>query len=66
MRHEIYARHGYSFINEDMQRHFTTVDWYLPIALDVKSKLTAIESKNAELIKRYENYGAAYYDKFGR
>jgi len=38
----------------------------MPIALDVKSKLTAIELKNAELIKRYENYGAAYYDKFGR
>ena len=66
MRNEIYARHGYSFINEDMQRHFASVDWYMPIALDVKSKLTAIELKNAELIKRYENYGAAYYDKFGR
>lgn len=66
MRNEIYARHGYSFIIEDMQKHFATVEWYMPIALDVKSKLTDIEVKNAELIKRYENYGAAYYDKFGR
>jgi len=66
MRNEIYARHGYSFIIEDMQAHFAKVDWYMPIALDVKSKLTNIETKNAELIKRYENYGAAYYDKFGR
>lgn len=66
MRNEIYARHGYSFINEDMQKHFAAVDWYMPIALDVKSQLTATEVKNAELIKRYENYGDAYYDKFGR
>jgi len=66
MRNEIYARHGYSFINQDMQKHFSTVDWYMPIALDVKNKLTATELKNAELIKRYENYGEAYYDKFGR
>ncbi len=66
MRNEIYARHGYSFIIEDMQKHFATVDWYMPIALDVKDKLTDIEAKNAALIKRYENYGAAYYDKFGR
>ncbi len=66
MRNEIYARHGYSFINEDMQKHFAKVESYMPIALDVKSKLTDIEIKNATLIKRYENYGSAYYDKFGR
>ena len=66
MRNEIYARHGYSFIIEDMQKHFALVDWYMPVALDVTTKLTDIETKNAALIKRYENYGAAYYDRFGR
>lgn len=66
MRNEIYARHGYSFILEDMQRHFATVDWYMPVVLDVKDKLSPIEIKNAELIKRYENYGSQYYDRFGR
>lgn len=66
MRNEIYARHGYSFINEEMQKHFAQVDWYMPIALDVKTSLTQIESKNAELIKRYEKYEAQYYDRFGR
>jgi hypothetical protein len=66
MRNEIYARHGYAFIIEDMQKHFATVDWYMPVALDVTTKLTDIETKNAALIKRYENYGAAYYDRFGR
>lgn len=66
MRNEIYARHGYSFQLEDMQKHFANVDWYMPVVLDVKEKLTALETKNAALIKRYENYGAAYYDRFGR
>ncbi len=66
MRNEIYARHGYSFIIEDMQKHFAAVDWYMPIALDVTAKLTEIETKNAALIKRYENYGAKFYDRFGR
>ncbi len=66
MRNEIYARHGYSFLMEDMQKHFAVVDWYMPIVLDVKSQLTDIETKNAALIKRYENYGAEYYDRFGR
>lgn len=66
MRNEIYARHGYSFIIEDMQKHFAAVDWYMPVALDVTAKLTPIETKNAALIKRYENYGAKYYDRFGR
>ncbi len=66
MRNEIYARHGYSFTLEDMQKHFATADWYMPVVLDVKDKLTATETKNAELIKRYENYGARYYDRFGR
>lgn len=66
MRNEIYARHGYSFILEDMQKHFATADWYMPVVLDVKDKLTATEVKNEALIKRYENYGAKYYDRFGR
>ena len=66
MRNEIYARHGYSFIIKDMQEHFAKVDWYMPTALDITTKLTDIETKNAALIKRYENYGSKYYDRFGR
>lgn len=66
MRNEIYARHGYSFILEDMQKHFANVDWYMPVVLDVKDQLTPTEIKNAALIKRYENYGEKYYDRFGR
>ena len=66
MRNEIYARHGYSFQLEDMQKHFSEKDWYMPVIQDVKDKLTPLETKNAALIKRYENYGEAYYDRFGR
>lgn len=66
MRNEIYARHGYSFTLVDMQKHFATAEWYMPVVLDVKDKLTPVEKKNAELIKRYENYGESYYDRFGR
>ncbi|WP_166647336.1 YARHG domain-containing protein [Prosthecobacter fusiformis] len=66
MRNEIYARHGYSFIIQDMQEHFAKVDWYMPVALDVADRLTPLEAKNAALIKRYESYSSEYYDKFGR
>lgn len=66
MRNEIYARHGYSFTIKDMQEHFAKVDWYMPVALDVAGKLTPTEVKNAALIRRYETYGAEYYDRFGR
>jgi len=66
MRNEIYVRHGYCFIMEDMQKHFAQVPWYMPIALDIKTSLTEIEAKNTELIKRYENYESKYYDRFGR
>lgn len=66
MRNEIYARHGYSFKMADMGTHFDKLDWYMPVAVNIKTKLTPTEQKNAELIKRYENYSAEFYDAFGR
>ena len=66
MRNEIYARHGYSFKLADMRAHFDKLDWYMPMAIDITTKLTATEKKNAELIKRYEKYSEEYYDAFGR
>lgn len=66
MRNEMYARHGYSFKLKDMREHFEDQDWYMPMSTDVSSKLTPIEQANHELIKRYENYSAQYYDNFGR
>lgn len=66
MRNEIYARHGYSFRMADMRKHFSEQPWYMPMSSDVSTVLTKTEEKNAALIKRYENYGEEYYDKFGR
>ncbi len=66
MRNEIYARHGYSFKLADMRGHFDKLDWYMPMAIDITTKLTKVEKNNAELIKRYEKYSAEFYDSFGR
>ncbi|MDA1006600.1 MAG: YARHG domain-containing protein [Verrucomicrobia bacterium] len=66
MRNEIYARHGYCFGLADMREHFDKQDWYMPVSVDIKTKLTKIELANEELIKRHENYAAEYYDDFGR
>jgi hypothetical protein len=66
MRNEIYARHGYSFKMVDMRTHFDNQSWYIPMTTDIRNKLSEIEVKNVELIKRYEQYAAEYYDEFGR
>jgi hypothetical protein len=65
-RNAIYARHGYSFQNRDMRNFFDSVEWYIPVSVDVTKELTDIEKKNIELLKRYEKHAAAYYDRFGR
>ena len=66
MRNEIYARHGYSFKLADMRDHFDKLDWYMPMAIDITTKLTEVESANAVLIRHYEKYSADHYDDFGR
>lgn len=66
MRNEIYARHGYSFKMKDMRNYFDAQGWYMPMATNVSTRLTATEQQNETLIKRYEQYGAEYYDSFGR
>lgn len=67
MRNAIYARHGYTFQNRQMRYFFDTeVDWYVPLSTNITKELTALEKKNIELIKSYEDYASAYYDGFGR
>ncbi len=66
IRNSIYARHGYSFKNRKMRYIFDRIDWYMPIHTDIRKKLTAIEKKNIDLIKRYENHAETYYDSYGR
>lgn len=66
MRNEIYARHGYSFRNEKMRSHFADQEWYIPMGVDIREKLTDIEAKNIQIIKRFESYFEEYYDEYGR
>lgn len=67
IRNSIYARHGYSFKSKRMRYIFDMfVDWYMPVATDVRDKLTDTEKKNVELIQRYEQHADKYYDEFGR
>jgi hypothetical protein len=67
MRNEIYARHGYSFKLREMREIFDNQDWYMPIATDVRKKLTALEIKNEKLIKDFEKHAnEEVEDDFGR
>lgn len=67
MRNAIYARHGYSFKNRKMRFIFDhEVEWYMPVSTDIRAQLTALEKKNIDLLKRYEQHAERYYDEFGR
>lgn len=66
MRNEIYARHGYSFKNKDWRYQFESKDWYVPMGLDIRHKLTPLEIQNISLIYEYESYFDEYYDDYGR
>ncbi|WP_118975521.1 YARHG domain-containing protein [Taibaiella koreensis] len=66
MRNTIYARHGYSFRNQQLRAYFDRQSWYVPVSTDVKHEFTEIEKKNIELLLRYEKNAREYYDVFGR
>lgn len=67
IRNAIYARHGYSFKNRKMRYFFdNSIDWYIPVSINVSNELTELEKKNIDLLKRYEDHATVYYDKFGR
>jgi len=65
-RNEIYARHGYSFKNKKWRYYFEKRDWYIPMGLDIRDKLSDIEVQNIELIYEYESYYEEEYDYYGR
>jgi len=54
MRNEIFARHGYIFMTNDMKNYFQNQSWYTPRYSNVTAMLTSTEQKNVALIKRYE------------
>src|SRR4030095_4510181 len=66
MRNEIFARHGYCFKKKHLRQQFENEEWYVPDTVDIKGRLTEIEKKNIEMIKRYEKYAEEYGDEYGR
>jgi hypothetical protein len=66
IRNAIYARHGYTFQNRKMRYFFDSIDWYIPVYTGITDKLTDLEKKNIDLLKRYEAHSERYYDVFGR
>jgi hypothetical protein len=66
IRNTIFARHGFAFQSRKMRFLLEGVNWYVPISTDVYAKLTAIEKKNIDLIKRYEEYAERNYQFFAR
>lgn len=66
LRNTIYARHGYSFRNQQLRAYFDVQPWYVPVSNDVKSEFTETEKKNIQLLLRYEKNAREYYDVFGR
>lgn len=66
MRNEIFARHGFCFKKKYLRQQFEMQDWYVPDNNNIKDRLTDIEKKNIELIKRYEKYADDYGDEYGR
>jgi hypothetical protein len=66
MRNEIYARHGYSFKDREDRMQFDSIDWYIPMGIDIRDKLTDIEVQNIDLVYTYEEYYNESYDDYGR
>ncbi len=66
MRNEIFARHGYCFKKKEWREQFELNDWYIPNTANVAIRLTTIEKKNIDLIKRYEKYAEDFGDEYGR
>lgn len=68
MRNEIFARHGYIFKSEDLNKYFSSKRWYKPALNNVDSTLTEIEKINIKLISKFEstpsndNYETIYSD----
>lgn len=66
IRNSIYARHGFSFKNQQLRAYFDKQDWYIPVHANIKDAFTELEKKNIQLLLRYEKNASEYYDVFGR
>jgi len=54
LRNEIFARHGRTFKDANLQSYFASQEWYRPDARFSLKSLTPIERKNVDFILAYE------------
>lgn len=66
LRNTVYARHGYSFRERPLRIFFDAQSWYVPVRADIRADFTPLEITNIELLLRYKQNAAEYYDRFGR
>ncbi len=55
LRNSYFARCGYIFNDQELARFFSRYDWYKPTSKDVIHKMTEVQKRNVEFIKKYEN-----------
>lgn len=55
MRNEIFAAYGYIFKTSAIKEYFSSKKWYVPRFDNVDSRLTEIEKKNIDLIRKAES-----------
>lgn len=60
-RNEIFARHGYDFNSAMLEQYFLTMPWYKKRSGFKSPRLSAIESYNADLIKKVEKEKGGSY-----
>lgn len=59
-RNEIYARHGYVFKSDELNRYFRSTSWYTPDS-NFDGKLYGVELQNARLISEYQEKNGMKY-----
>lgn len=62
LRNEIYARHGKIFKDRELQRYFSSFDWYKPNPAFSEKMLNQIEKQNAAYIFNYEQSAMGMQD----
>jgi hypothetical protein len=62
LRNEIYARHGKIFKDKELQRYFSSFDWYKPDPAFSEQALSEIEKQNITSIFNYEQAAMSMQD----
>lgn len=62
LRNEIYARHGFVFKDKNMQKYFSSFDWYKPDPQFDERSLSHTERRNYATILSYESKAVSMMD----